>query len=537
MALYLAMSKSNTNAFRSLSLPSKLATLFRSQLDLLEEVLEKPLSESSQHVMPLLCAIRGTGKATLLLEREGLLNELALIQRVLVQRIINCCYLMNAEQHVIENYLARPMAAAKSSFQGKGVDALVDFSRNYTPEEVASPFTLNLKEQVEEIAQKTGVTKELFLLPMLWVFPKSSEILSGSLYGAVFQFEHLIPSTTDVDDSGDSLSKHSEELCAVFFQGIRLFGALFEIIAKHVPVESIKKKSTENSKIAEQMIQEAIDRTLVDLTPADGTWERLDCLEAKATSAISKQLQGFALPFQEAYEAGALVPTLKPMSQPSVDLRCAALLLKRSLNDFRAVWLLLSKGYTSQAASVAASLYECALATVCLTLSEKNVQQYMSNPKGEIPWSPMAMAKIVVRGTATNPITGKEFENNWRALYAHYVWLCQIKHSAHDSVLHDTSASNFDGKGYAVIAIPNTEAEDAVVKASIAIKSLLRLLECVAAFARALGYKDKRPSEGRFAERLDYAFDAGWKAYQQFQKPSPISISRSWFVRKYPPVK
>jgi hypothetical protein len=63
------------------------------------------------------------------------------------------------------------------------------------------------------------------------------------------------------------------------------------------------------------------------------------------------------------------------------------------------------------------------------------------------------------------------------------------------------------------------------------------VLECVEAFARALGYTDKFPDEARFAQRIEYARKAGWEAFQPFAKPSPISISRSWFVKKYPPVK
>ena len=150
----------------------------------------------------------------------------------------------------------------------------------------------------------------------------------------------------------------------------------------------------------------------------------------------------------------------------------------------------------------------------------------------------MDMAKMVVRGTKKEvEIKSKEFENQWRALYAHYVWLCQIKHSAHASVIHDTTATTLDAKGYVVMAIPNTEIADADLKAAIAIKSLLNITECIEAFARALGYKDKLPDESRFAERIEFAREVGWKAFQPFAKPSPISISRSRFARKYPPVK
>ena len=73
--------------------------------------------------------------------------------------------------------------------------------------------------------------------------------------------------------------------------------------------------------------------------------------------------------------------------------------------------------------------------------------------------------------------------------------------------------STLDGKGYVVMAILNTETEDAAVKANIAITSLLRVLECVEAFAHALGYKDKLPDEARFAERIESARNASWRPF------------------------
>lgn len=532
------MSKYNANAFGSVSLHSRLASFFCSQTELLEELLEKPFAESCRHVTPLLGAIHGNCKAILLLERDGLLNELALIQRLFVQRITNYCYLLNAEQEVIRKYLSSPTTSAKHSLKDEGVDALVDFSKSYDPEAAVSPFPLTLREQAEEIFQKTGVPKELFLVTIAGVFPKSAEILAGSLFGTAFQFGDFRRNTSETAVEDSSFVRRSEELTTALFWGVCLLGALFKCISKREPIESIEKKSARNVEVAENLIQGARKSSLQIFSPVDGTWERLDSMESGASSVIAKQLREFRLPFQEAYEAGVIAPMLKPASPPSVDLNCAALLLKRSLNDFRVVWVLLNRGYTSQAASVAASLYESALATICLTLSKQNVEAYKAHPNREIPWKPMQMAKMVVKGTKTDSeIQSKEFENHWRALYAHYVWLCQIKHSAHDSVLYDTSATSLDGKGYVVMAIPSTELADADLKAAIAIKSLLRITEATEAFAKALGFKDKLPDESRFAERIDFAREAGWNAFQPFAKPSPISISRSWFVKKYPPIK
>jgi hypothetical protein len=522
------------NSFGSMQFVSRMASLFRSQTELLDQLLEKPLSDANSHVTPLLAAIRDNCKAMLLLERSYLLNELALIQRIFLQRIINCCYLLNAEQDEISRYLSNPTASTNRPLREGGKDALLDFAKKFDLNENASTLSLNLREQIEVIAQKTGAPKDLFLVALATIFPKSSEILAGSLVGVAFQFGLFNRKEQEPKDFG---SKRGQEFCAALFFGLGLLDALFRILAKRESIEAVKARSVDNLKSAEQLMRNSPENSFQGLTPVDGTWERLESIEEKAAITISKQLQKFADPFQDAYEAGVIVPTLKHNSQTVIDLRCAALLLKRTLNDLRGVWVLLGKGYTSQAASVAASLYESALAAICLTKNKQNADKFLADPNREIPWTPMEMTKMVVRGEG-KAVPSKDFENHWRALYAHYVWLCQIKHSAFNSVVHDTSASSLDGKGYVVMAIPNVEVEDAAVKAGIAIKSLLRTLECIEAFAKALGFHDKLPDECQFAERIERARKSSWEAFKPFTKsPSPVNIARSWFVKKYPPIK
>jgi hypothetical protein len=146
------------------------------------------------------------------------------------------------------------------------------------------------------------------------------------------------------------------------------------------------------------------------------------------------------------------------------------------------------------------------------------------------------MAKMVVQGEGKKPHS-KEFENSWRALYAHYSWLCQVKHSSRHSVIHDTSASTLVGKGYVVMALPNVREEDVPVKSMVAIISLQRMLECTEAFAHALGFREKLPNDFRFAERFQSARDSSWRAFEPHLKAlQPISISKSRFAKKNPPL-
>jgi hypothetical protein len=271
-------------------------------------------------------------------------------------------------------------------------------------------------------------------------------------------------------------------------------------------------------------------------SPTDDAWLRLDDLEDAANTKLSEHLRLFEAPFRDTYEAGVIAPVLRAEALIQTDVRCAALHFKRVLNDLRSVWLLLRCGYTSQAASIAASLYENALGTVCLTISPQNVAAYLASDSGELPWSPMAMAKMAVEHEGHVPGT-KDFENQWRALYAHYVWLCQTKHPTMSSVVHDTSASAVRD-GYVVMALPNVHPEDLPLKAQIAIMSLHRTHESIDALTIAFGFKGNLPNTHRFAERFSRAKETAWIAYEPFLKArNPISIHRTWFPKKYPQIK
>ena len=89
--------------------------------------------------------------------------------------------------------------------------------------------------------------------------------------------------------------------------------------------------------------------TTPETSAADGCWERLNTLEDAARNRISAQMQSFDDAFRLTYEAGVIVPVLRANGLAILDVRCAALFFKRSLNDLRVVHNLLLTGYTSQA--------------------------------------------------------------------------------------------------------------------------------------------------------------------------------------------
>jgi len=526
------MDEPTAKSFGSASFQSRMASIYRAQARLLDELIEWSFQESTRHVLPFFGAIRGNCESMVVLQESGLLNDFTLVNRVFVQRIINCCYLLNAEKETIEDYLSNQAFDKETKIEGDGADEFIKLSSTYRPKAPESILKVDLFDQIVDISEKTGIPKDSFLVILASIFPKSSEILAGSLFGNTFQYG-LFQKDHAATAAKNGHIYLSEELSASLFLNIGILDIFYQVISKREPINAIREKSSEYMTIAKALVEGNSSGAFSLTSHADGAWHRLVFLEYSAQKALLPQLQPYDESFQDTYEAGLLAPILRKKEKNNIDPRLAALFLKRALNDLRGVWILLSKGYTSQAASIAASLYESSLATICLLQSSENIEALLADPHREIPWSITEMAKMVVRSEGRT--AGPEFENAWRALYAHYVWLCQIKHSTPDSVAHDTVASSMEGKGYAVMALPNVREEDLSTKAMVAFIAISRCIECIETFAMHSD-SDVSSTDFGFKEKLTRARNSSWNAFQLLGKNgSPITIARSRFTKKYPP--
>jgi hypothetical protein len=272
--------------------------------------------------------------------------------------------------------------------------------------------------------------------------------------------------------------------------------------------------------------------------PVQGTWGRLERVEHLGLQRISKHLADFEHAFELTYEAGVIAPTLRKVNQHS-EFRHAALYFRRALNDFRAVWVLLTQGYTSQASTCAGSLFEASLATICLLKSE-NVQDFeakLQSPTGnDFPWKPMKMAKMACADGKDLNDPSPDYQNAWRSLYARYAWLSKIRHSTFQSVLHDTSASMLDHGQYVVMAIPNSAEEDIPVKVGIAIGALADLQHAISAMTKAFGYGEQTGNP-LFDERMRRSGEKIGDLVKKFSDlNNPITIQRTEFMLRHPPV-
>lgn len=85
-------------------------------------------------------------------------------------------------------------------------------------------------------------------------------------------------------------------------------------------------------------------------------WRALPDLEERARELIAFDLRDLEPHVARAYALAVEAPTLS--AAPAKRSALPALYLKRCLGDINAVWQLVLKGHTAQAATIAASLWE-----------------------------------------------------------------------------------------------------------------------------------------------------------------------------------
>jgi len=260
-----------------------------------------------------------------------------------------------------------------------------------------------------------------------------------------------------------------------------------------------------------------------------GLWD--GCLEMEKTAmrVLSAQLAPFETPVRNCYEAGVQAPTLPGKRHKAKDIQLAALFLKRTLTDLRGVWLFTHLGYTSQAASVAAALYEHALVVNYLAGSANHAMELLRNKTGDLPWSVAQLSKALSRQYNLEVDRWQKesrHKSDWREIYAAYKFLCKIKHPTLRSTMHDAfSAAVKDGE-FVVMAAPDVREEDLPLKATILAISISRCYQAVRQFAIALECDNHSEYYKSFVGRMSSIIPDTVKAYNLLtaNKSLPFTI-------------
>jgi hypothetical protein len=271
-----------------------------------------------------------------------------------------------------------------------------------------------------------------------------------------------------------------------------------------------------------------------DRKSPQGLWLENNMMEASAASVISQQLSPFTSAVRDCYEAGVEVATLPAKGTTKAHMLVAALFLKKSLNDFRATWVLLHFGYTSQAAAVAGSLYENALSTCAIAGDMRWNSRIADNQCGDIQWSPQELAKLLaerIRKESNNAgvkYTEEEYQLTWRQIYGGYKWLCKIKHPTYRSAAHDAGSASVKKGKYVIMAAPDIRTEDLPTKSTIISIGIGRLHDAIQSFALGRDCNTSGRAYLDFSGRMKRVLDEAKQAYLSIaNQPLPFTIGDS----------
>jgi hypothetical protein len=276
----------------------------------------------------------------------------------------------------------------------------------------------------------------------------------------------------------------------------------------------------------------------------EGLWKSCDIMELSVVNELHKQLSAFEKPLTDCYEAGVQAATIVGKRNHEEDMRIAAMFLKRTLTDLRAIWILMCSGYTSQAAAVCVALFEHALSVNCLAGNAENAKKLLKTNGGDLPWSPLELSKIVAHQAKEDAIsrraswTLRDYELVWREVYAGYKFLCKIKHPTLRSVAHDLTSTNIRPNEFVVMAAPNFEAEDLPLKVTIIAIAISRTTSSIDRFVSGIQCSKEDARFKDFDARLSRVSSATLAACKKVSSgPLPFDISTDSLARDYGALK
>jgi hypothetical protein len=274
------------------------------------------------------------------------------------------------------------------------------------------------------------------------------------------------------------------------------------------------------------------------LTAVEAIWHALDDIELVVKSQVLAEFSEWHAVVRTCEELGMLAPMVPSQNSGDFSLITAGPFLKRALNDLRAVWLLIERGYSTQAASVAASLYENALTAAAIAGNDKLAREAKQTKYAEIPWTPKRLAQlnarreISIREKPENKLSNKEYEDAWTISYFNYKWLCQIKHPTWQAVYHDIQGSLINNVEYAIRPGPNNIADDKQLKARILGVSLSQTFIAARSFFLALSSDVSSAEYQAFESKANFVHTEIRRLIKrEYGKPSPISVLNRSFIK------
>ncbi|MGE6577409.1 DUF5677 domain-containing protein [Paenibacillus xylanexedens] len=154
--------------------------------------------------------------------------------------------------------------------------------------------------------------------------------------------------------------------------------------------------------------------------------------------------------------------------------------LKQSLNSLRAIVILVLRGYTSQAATIASSLYEIRLYSNYILDHQDRAEYFMKHSNSQdFVWRPKKMIRSEAQFNV-NQMANKatlNVDDEIKSINSTYMFLCSLKHNNPIPLRHTVGAKDdFIGAsitdGFPVMALPDTRDSDLPTKATVLIAAI-----------------------------------------------------------------
>jgi hypothetical protein len=468
----------------------------------LGEILECVKDDKFIEVLPLAVAIRETALAICALRDGNHLSEAHILMRLLVERTINFCFLLGKEsQHNNSSQKSQSNNSSQASIDsGKvlSVDNFINMSKEFR---FAESYDWDeMEKKLKAVSQRLRVPEASLRFSIVVHYTKASMAMNGSLAGAIC---HLM-SAQKIDGEMDP-EFFQKEFALIFCSAVSLLDNVIVAISQGRPITELLKQSNDTSGASLSLMKrtkEPVNENVLDML---GMWQTLKDYERFACENLKRSLESLETAFALCIETGMTVPNLKYKNRGILRRRLSALFLRRILNDLRSVWLTVSRGHTSPAGSITASIYEYSLAVMCIAESDSMANELNRNRSGELPWGVSKMCRKLASRRKANGETALNFETDWRVEYHPYKWLCSIKHPTMAQMIHDAGVNE---KGnYVLMPMPDIRPGDLNIKLRISLLAVWMTYRAIQAFAKGADIESDTEDAKLFNERMQKIYD------------------------------
>jgi hypothetical protein len=280
MPAYMSL-KEKKDSFVSTQALEQLARLFERQTQILSKI---PISTSVERIdlgIPLIQGVYSNAKAIILLARNNFGNEVYVVLRSLLERVITFFYLQACDKGELSKYIDysrqktyRKMEqtiklrdkAVSLTFSGKpnlsSISELDQAVKRFTSSK-GKPIThwsnTSIETKLDIIERETLIDTALLMLATLATYDDGSEALHATLYGCTFHLGAFKPGIK-LESPEDICRQHHESLTMIFFLFGLLLNQLIEYISEKCTFTLLKEESHMLTKDSLRLMKEIVDK-------------------------------------------------------------------------------------------------------------------------------------------------------------------------------------------------------------------------------------------------------------------------------------